>query len=58
MSNSNLHINYQRGLVPLLILSLLNRKDMYGYQLVQETKRVSHGKIVTQQESIGRYRFN
>lgn len=52
MSSSNFHVNYQRGLAPLLILSLLRREDMYGYQLVQETERVSQRKIITQEGSL------
>lgn len=52
MSNSSFHVNYQRGLSPLLILSLLKREDMYGYQLVQETERVSGGRITTQEGSL------
>lgn len=52
MSDTAFRINYQRGLAPLLILSLLKREDMYGYQLVQETERVSQGKIITQEGSL------
>ena len=52
MSSSNFHTNYQRGLAPLVILSLLKQEDMYGYQLVQETERVSRGKIITQEGSL------
>ena len=29
--------NYRRGVMSLVLLSLLKRGDMYGYQLVQET---------------------
>lgn len=52
MNNSNFRANYQRGLAPLLILSLLKREDMYGYQLVQQTEQQSRGKIVTQEGSL------
>ena len=52
MNNSGFRANYQRGLAPLLILSLLKREDMYGYQLVQETERQSQGKIITQEGSL------
>ena len=31
--------NYRRGVMSLVLLSLLKRGDMYGYQLVQETER-------------------
>ena len=52
MSHSIFHTNYQRGLAPLIILSLLKKEDMYGYQLVQETERSSQGKIITQEGSL------
>jgi PadR family transcriptional regulator PadR len=35
-----------------VILALLKREDMYGYQLVQETSRSSGGKITTQEGSL------
>ena len=45
--------NFRRGVMSLVLLSLLKREDMYGYQLVTEIQRLSEGKIVTQEE-IGR----
>lgn len=36
----------------LVILSLLKREDMYGYQLVQETSKSSGGKLITQEGSL------
>lgn len=44
--------NYRRGVAPLIILGLLRRDDMYGYQLVQETARFSGGRITTQEGSL------
>ena len=44
--------NYRRGVMSLVILSLLRRGDMYGYQLVQETERASGGKLTTQEGSL------
>ena len=44
--------NYRRGVAPLIILALLRREDMYGYQLVQETERSSGGRITTQEGSL------
>lgn len=44
--------SYQRGVASLVILSLLKREDMYGYQLVQETERSSGGKLITQEGSL------
>jgi len=45
-------VNFQRGILPIVILSLLKQEDMYGYQLVLETERRSEGKIVTQEGSL------
>ncbi len=36
----------------LVILSLLKREDMYGYQLVQEVSAASGGKLTTQEGSL------
>ena len=44
--------NYRRGVASLVILSLLKREDMYGYQLVQETERSSGGNLTTQEGSL------
>lgn len=44
--------SFRRGVMSLVILSLLKREDMYGYQLVQETERTSGGRIVTQEGSL------
>lgn len=43
---------FRRGIMSLVILSLLRKEDMYGYQLVQETKNLSGGRIVTQEGSL------
>ena len=44
--------SFRRGLMPMVILSLLKREDMYGYQLVQETERTSGGVLTTQEGSL------
>ena len=44
--------SFRRGIMPIVILSLLQKEDMYGYQLVQETERRSGGRIVTQEGSL------
>lgn len=44
--------NFRRGVMPLVILSLLSREDMYGYQLVQETQNATGGRIITQEGSL------
>ena len=41
--------NFRRGVTALVILGLLKREDMYGYQLVLQTKELSGGRIVTQE---------
>ena len=43
---------FRRGVMALVILGLLKKEDMYGYQLVQETERRSGGRIVTQEGSL------
>ena len=44
--------SFRRGIMALVILSLLNKEDMYGYQLVLETERISNGRIQTQEGSL------
>ena len=43
---------FQHGVMALILLSLLRREDMYGYQLVQETERRSGGRLKTQEGSL------
>ena len=44
--------SFRRGVMSLVILALLNREDMYGYQLVQETEKQSGGRLTTQEGSL------
>ena len=44
--------SFRRGVMSLVILALLKREDMYGYQLVQETERSSGGSLTTQEGSL------
>ena len=44
--------NFRRGVMSLVILSLLKNEDMYGYQLVQETALRSGGHLTTQEGSL------
>ena len=44
--------SFRRGVMSLVILALLKREDMYGYQLVQETERSSGGRLTTQEGSL------
>ncbi len=43
---------FQRGVMPLVVMSLLRREDMYVYQLVHEINHLSGGNIVTQLGSL------
>ena len=52
MANDHGQNSFRRGIMPIVILSLLQKEDMYGYQLVQETERRSVGRIVTQEGSL------
>ncbi len=45
-------VNFQRGVLPIVLLSLLKQEDMYGYQLVLETERRSSGRLITQEGSL------
>ena len=44
--------SFRRGVMTLVILALLKKEDMYGYQLVQETIQRSGGRIATQEGSL------
>ena len=44
--------NLKRGTVELLLLTLLNEQDMYGYQLSQELDRRSEGLFTLQEGSM------
>lgn len=46
------HNSFRKGIMSLVLLSLLRKEDMYGYQLVQETKNLSGGRIQTQEGSL------
>lgn len=52
MALDNSQNSFRRGVMALVILSLLKKEDMYGYQLVQETIRSSGGRIATQEGSL------
>lgn len=52
MSRSSMPVNYRRGVASLVILSLLKRGDMYGYQIVQEMSRQTDGKLAMQEGSL------
>ena len=52
MAADNGQMSFRRGVMSLVILGLLKKQDMYGYQLVQETERQSGGRIVTQEGSL------
>lgn len=52
MVGHNVQNSFRRGVMSLVILALLKREDMYGYQLVQETNISSGGMITTQEGSL------
>ena len=52
MAIDNGQNSFRRGVMSMVILSLLKREDMYGYQLVQETEKTSDGKLTTQEGSL------
>lgn len=52
MKTENSQNSFRRGVMSLVILALLKKEDMYGYQLVQETAASTGGRIVTQEGSL------
>lgn len=52
MAADNSQSSFRRGVMSMVILSLLKREDMYGYQLVQETEKQSGGRLTTQEGSL------
>lgn len=52
MASDNSQASFRRGVMSLVILSLLKWEDMYGYQLVQETEKSSGGMLTTQEGSL------
>ena len=52
MATDQNQASFRRGVMSLVILALLKKEDMYGYQLVQETERSSGGVLVTQEGSL------
>ncbi len=52
MGSDNSQNSFRRGVMSLVILALLKKEDMYGYQLVQETAASTGGRIVTQEGSL------
>ena len=43
---------FRRGVLAMVILALLSKEDMYGYQLVLETERITDNRIQTQEGSL------
>ncbi len=52
MAGDSAQAGFRGGVMTLVILALLKREDMYGYQLVQETARSSGGRLTTQEGSL------
>ena len=52
MASDNGQASFRRGVMTLVILALLKREDMYGYQLVQEISNSSGGRLATQEGSL------
>ena len=52
MATDHGQASFRRGVMSLVILALLKKEDMYGYQLVQETNHISGGRIMTQEGSL------
>lgn len=44
--------NFTRSDIKMILLSLLSRKDMYGYQLIQEVKNLSNNYFLLKEGSL------
>ena len=47
-----LQSNFKKGVTTLCILSLLQGREMYGYELVQATEEMSRGGLVLQEGTL------
>ena len=48
MKQEGMQTHFKKGVTTLCVLSLLKRREMYGYELVQETERISGGLLTFQ----------
>ena len=52
MNPEGMQTHFKKGVTSLCILSLLARREMYGYELVQEAERVSGGLLSFQEGTL------
>ena len=52
MSSEVSQSSFRRGIMSMVVLALLKREDMYGYQLVKNIEMLSEGRITTQEGSL------
>ena len=52
VASDNGQASFRRGVMTLVILTLLKWEDMYGYQLVQEISNSSGDRLATQEGSL------
>lgn len=52
METKTVQGGFHKSVMALVILSLLKKEDMYGYQIVLETERRSGGRVATQEGSL------
>lgn len=48
MKNEGMQMHFKKGVTTLCVLSLLERREMYGYEIVQEVERASGGFLTIQ----------
>lgn len=48
MKQEGMQTHFKKGVTTLCVLSLLKRREMYGYELMQETERISGGLLTFQ----------
>lgn len=52
MKEESLQNNFKKGVSTLVILSLLQKEKMYGYELTQAVEKVSEGKFLLQEGTL------
>ena len=52
MKNEGMQTHFKKGVTTLCILSLLRRGEMYGYELCQQTERLSGGLLRFQEGTL------
>ena len=52
MKTEGMQSHFKKGVTTLCLLSLLRRREMYGYELAQEAERISGGLLTFQEGTL------